>query len=87
MPRYLIERELGDITDDALEAAGEESTRVREEGFPEIVWEHSHVVRTADGLRSYCVYAAPDVQSIRAHAERAGLPVDRVHEIHVDLRP
>lgn len=87
MPRYLIVRELGDITDDQLDGAAEESRRVREEGFPGIDWEHSHVVRVAGGLRSYCIYAAPSAESVRAHAHRAGLPVDEVHEIHTDIVP
>ncbi len=85
MPRYVIERELGDITDAQLAAAADESRRVREEAFPGIAWEHSHVVRVDGGLRSYCIYAAPDPDTIRAHASRAGIPAGRIHEIHADI--
>src|SRR4051794_22120036 len=60
MPRYLIHRALGDITDDQLDAAAGESRRVRDEQFPEIEWEHSHVVTTGAGKVAYCVYGAPD---------------------------
>lgn len=87
MPRYLIHRALGDVTEDQLEAAAEVSRRVRDEQFPEIQWEHSHVVRTGDGLTSYCVYAAPTAQHVRDHAAAAGLPADEVLEIERDLVP
>jgi hypothetical protein len=87
MPRYVIHRTLGDITDAQLEAAAEESRRVRAESFPEIDWEHSHVVRTAGGLYSYCVYGAPSAQHVRDHAAAAGLPVDDVYEIEHELVP
>ncbi len=87
MPRYLVHRVLGDVTDDELEAAAETSRRVRAERFPEIEWEHSHVVRSGDGLTSYCVYAAPSAQHVRDHAAAAGLPADDVLEIERDLHP
>ena len=87
MPRYVIERELGDITDAELQEAAERSMRVRTEEFPEIDWEHSHVVRTSAGLMSYCVYGAPDDETIRAHAAAVGIPADRIHPIHTDIVP
>jgi U3 small nucleolar ribonucleoprotein component len=86
MPRYLIQRTLGNITEDELDAAAEASSRVREEQFPDIEWEHSHVVRTGDGLTSYCIYAAPTAQRLREHAAASGLPADDVQEIHRDLQ-
>jgi hypothetical protein len=87
VPRYLIHRALGDVSDEQLEAAAEVSRRVRAEQFPEIIWEHSHVVRGAGGLVSYCVYEAPSEQHVRDHAAAAGLPADDVQEIERDLVP
>ena len=88
MPRYVIHRDLGDITDAQLDAAAKESERLRLSDFPEIGWEHSHVIRVeGSGLRALCVYSAPDPAAIRAYSERAGLPVDGIHEIHADLTP
>lgn len=87
MPRYLVQRTLGDIDQATLDAAAEHSARVREEQFPALEWEHSHVVRTEDGLVSYCVYGAPDEQAVRDHGAAAGLPVDGVSEIERDLHP
>jgi Protein of unknown function (DUF4242) len=88
MPRYLVHRALGAVTDEQLEAAAERSARVRDEQFPEIAWEHSHVVRDDDGgFTAYCVYAAPTMQHIRDHAAASGLPADEVREIERDLVP
>ena len=88
MPRYFVHRALGDVTDEQLEAAAEMSRRVRADQFPDIEWEHSHVVRTADGGRtSYCIYAAPTPDRVRDHAAAAGLPADDVQEIERDLLP
>jgi hypothetical protein len=87
VPRYVIERALGDITDEELWRAAERSKQVREDGFPEIDWEHSHVVRTSGGLTSFCIYTAPDVQVIRDHAAAVGIPADQIHEIHADIVP
>jgi hypothetical protein len=85
MPRYVIQRTLGTVSDEELEAAAENSRRVREADFPEIVWEHSHVVHVGDGLKTYCVYSAPDAQMVRDHAAAAGLPADDVEEIKLDI--
>jgi hypothetical protein len=82
-----VERDLGDITDAQLDEAARESERVRLEDFPEIGWEHSHVVRVAGGLRSFCIYSAPDEQVIRDHAARVGIPADRIHVIHAEIVP
>jgi hypothetical protein len=88
MPRYLVHRALGDVSDEQLEAAADRSRRVRDEQFPEIEWEHSHIVRDdGGGLTSYCVYAAPTVQHVRDHAAAAGLPADGVQVIERDLVP
>ena len=51
-----------------------QSLRVMQEMGSQIQWLHSYV--TEDKV--YCVYVAPDEDSIREHARRAGLPVNRV---------
>ena len=85
MPRYVIQRTLGHVSDADLDAAADNSRRVREASFPDITWEHSHVVHTADGLKSYCVYDAPSEQMVRDHAAASGLPADDVEEIKLDI--
>lgn len=88
MPRYLIRRDLGDITEAQLEIAADTSTRVRVERFSDIVHERSHVVRApAGGVVAYCVYAADDEQRLRDHAAAAGIPLDELLVIERELLP
>ena len=87
MPRYLIERSFGHVTPEQLKEGGSTSKRVAAEQFPKIVWEHSHAVNTPGGLKTYCVYDAPDEQYIRDHASVAGLPCDSIQEIAETVGP
>jgi hypothetical protein len=61
--------------------------RVANEQFPKIVWEHSYAIETPDGLRTMCVYGAPDEQYVRDHAAAAGLPCNNVFEIAETVGP
>lgn len=87
MPRYLMERTVGDVTREELDRIAERSQQIREERFPEITWEHSHVVRTPEGLKAVCVYESPNPESVQAHAAALGLPVERFYEVETDLTP
>lgn len=87
MSRYLLERTVGDVTRDDLDAIAARSTEIRLARFPQIEWEHTHVVRTDAGLKAFCVYESPDPESVRAHAEALGLPVERMYEVETDLSP
>jgi hypothetical protein len=87
MSRYIIQRNLGNVTMQDLEGAARKSKQVREASFPDITWEHSHVVRTASGLMTFCVYSAPSVERVKAHAAAAGLPADEVFDLITDVDP
>ena len=84
MPRYLIERSVPGLSRDALSDAGRRSVAVLAE-MPEVRWIRSYV-SDVDG-KIYCEYDAPSVEAIREHARRAGLPVDRVSEIALEINP
>ena len=84
MPRYLIERSVPGLSRDALTEAGRRSVAVLAE-MPEVRWIRSYV-SDVDG-KIYCEYDAPSVEAIREHARRAGLPVDRVSEIALEINP
>ena len=89
MPRYVIERFFDRITDDDMLAASVRSDRIAAERFPEIVWEHSHVVIDGDGTpKSYCVYDAPTEEMVREHARLLGDHfVQEIYEIAGDVSP
>ena len=84
MSRYLIERTVGPITKEELEAAARTSKQVLE-GMSGVQWVRSYVSDREGKI--FCEYDAPDEESIREHARRAGLPVDRITEITVEVSP
>lgn len=88
MPRFLIVRRF-DVAEDQMPEVGRRSREVAEEKFPEITWEHSHVVVTDDGVvHTYCVYDAPSEEIVRAHAKALGKhSIDELYEIAGDVTP
>ena len=88
MPRYLVVRTF-DVGEEEMPEVGRRSNEVIEGGYPQIVWEHSHVVVNEDGkVMTYCVYEAPDEETVRDHAVDLGRhTVDAVHEIAGDVTP
>lgn len=88
MPRYLIEREFGDAEEEAMQKIGERMKRVATESFPEVVWEHSHVVADESGVKTYCVYAAPDEEQLLRHGAMVREhTILRISEIVGDVTP
>ena len=88
MPRYLVLRTF-DVDEEAMPDVGRRSKEIAQEQFPEITWEHSHVIVRDDGtVRTYCVYAAPDQETVRAHGRRLGRhSIEDVLEIAGDVTP
>ena len=78
-----------DVTEPEMGAVGRRSRELTEDEFPEITWEHSHVVVDERGkVRTYCVYAAPSEEIVREHASRMGQHViDSLEEIAGDVTP
>ena len=84
MPRFIIERAVGTLTREQLQAAGRKSVEVLD-GMPGVVWIRSYV-SDVDG-KIYCEYDAPDAAAVREHARRAGLPADRIAEVALEINP
>lgn len=84
MPSYLIERDVGQVSPEQLQAAGRLSNQVLA-GMPEVVWVKSYV-SDAEG-KIYCEYAAPNPKAVLEHARRAGLPANRISEISQQIDP
>jgi hypothetical protein len=78
-----------DVGEEEMPEVGRRSNEVIEGGYPQIIWEHSHVVVNDDGkVMTYCVYEAPDEETVRNHAVDLGRhTVDAVHEIAGDVTP
>jgi hypothetical protein len=84
MPRYIIERSVPALSREELDAAARRSIAVLE-GMPGVRWIRSYV-SSAEG-KIYCEYDAPNPEAILEHARRAGLPVDRISEIALEISP
>jgi hypothetical protein len=88
VPRYLIVRSF-EVLEEDMPSVGRRSRRLVENEFPEITWEHSHVVVEDSGaVKTYCVYTGPDEETIRSHSATLGdHTVDVLHEIAGDITP
>jgi hypothetical protein len=53
--------------------------------MPGVKWIRSYV-SDAEG-KIYCEYDAPSIDAIIEHARRAGIPVDRVSEVSMEISP
>jgi hypothetical protein len=89
VPRYVVERAFSRISDEEMLAASVRSLREASEHFPGITWEHSHVCMDGDGgVTTFCVYGAPDEQTVRDHAAAfGGHTIVRIYEILEDVTP
>ncbi len=86
MPQFVIEREIpgaGALSEIQIRDIALQSLQTLKEMGPQIQWLHSYV--TEDKV--YCVYLAPDEDSIREHARRVGIPADRVSAVRRLIDP
>ena len=79
MDTYVILRRSGWNSVDDLGEAAERSTAEGEQMPDDIRWIRSYVLAEPSGeLGTVCIYQASSPEAIRAHAYRAGLPVDEI---------
>jgi hypothetical protein len=79
METYVILRRSGWRTPEELQAAAARSIEEGDRTPDDIRWIRSYVLAETSGeVGTVCVYQASSPEAIRAHAERAGLPVDEI---------
>jgi hypothetical protein len=83
MARYMVERLFPDrlaipVTDDGVATCLGVVDRNAELG---VTWVHSYV--SEDKRKTFCIYDAPDPESIRRAAERNGLPIENITRVRV----
>ena len=86
VPQYVIEREIpgaGALSETQVRDLSLRSLQVLKEMGSQIQWLHSYV--TEDKV--YCVYLAPNENSIREHARKVGLQADRVSAVRRLIDP
>jgi len=88
MPRYLVERVFSEAAQQDIQEAGSRMKRVAVDSFPEITWEHSHVVSDESGIKSFCVYDSPNEETLHQHGDEVGVAgIVRIYEIAGDVTP
>ena len=86
MPKFVIEREIlgaGKLPRQELQAIAQKSCGVLQSMGPKIQWVQSFV--TDDKI--YCVYVAPDEETVRQHAQKGGFPADVVARVRSVIDP
>ncbi len=86
MPKFVIEREIsgvGSLPPAQLQAISQKSCGVLQNMGPKIQWIHSYV--TDDKI--YCVYIAPDEETVRQHAQQGGFPANRISQVRAVIDP
>ncbi len=86
MPKYVIEREIpgaGNIPPRELQAISQKSCGVLKGLGPQIQWVQSFV--TDDKI--YCIYIAPDRETVLEHARQGGFPANSVAQVRSVIDP
>ena len=86
MPKYVIERDVpgvGKLPPGQIQAISQKSCSVLRNLGPQIQWLHSYV--TDDKI--YCIYNAPDADTIREHAKKGGFPANVVSRVRTIIDP
>jgi len=83
MDLYVIRRKSAWGSLRELEAIGAKSAKIGNDEMPDRVrWIRSYVVKEPDGrFGSVCIYQAKDLDSIREHARRVGMPADEIFPV------
>jgi hypothetical protein len=86
LKRFLIERDIpgiGAMSIVELCGAARASNQAIEKIGKTIQWQHSYLA----GDKTFCVYLADSEDSVRRHAEMAGIPVTRITEVPQIIDP
>jgi hypothetical protein len=86
MPKFVIEREIpgaGKLGKQELQAISQKSCSVLKNMGPQIQWVQSYV--TDDKI--YCVYVAPDADTVREHARQGGFPANVISRVRTIIDP
>jgi hypothetical protein len=86
MPKFVIERDIvgaGKLPKQELQAISQKSCSVLQGMGPKIQWVQSYV--TDDKI--YCIYVAPDEETVRTHAQKGGFPANSIARVRSVIDP
>lgn len=82
MPRFVVERSFAE----ELAVSNEMASTIRDVG-KSVGAEWMFSFLSADKKKTYCVYEAPNAESVKNASTKLNLPVDRITELSGELRP
>jgi len=85
MPRYIVERTVGQLTDEEWNEVGEKANAAIRELDAGVVWVRSYISH-AEG-KVYCEYDAPSKETVIELSRMAGMPIDQISEINFEISP
>lgn len=83
MPKYILVRTVGQISEEEIEAAALRSLEALDE-MTDVRWIRSYY--SAEEGKLYCEYEAPTADLVFEHAQMANLPLDRCSVVR-ELEP
>jgi hypothetical protein len=86
MPKFVIEREIpgaGQLSNRELQAISQKSCGVLRAMGPQVQWVQSYVTDN----KIYCIYLAPDEESVREHARQGGFPANSIAQVRAVIDP
>jgi hypothetical protein len=86
MPMYLIKRNFGSISDESLGSAAQTSKQVCST-LPGVKWVRSYLAIEDGEKITYCIYEAPDQETVKKQAEQANLPCDEITLLEAEIDP
>ena len=84
MPKYIVVRTVGQLSEAEIEAASLRSLEAIDR-TPGVRWIRSYY--SAEEGKLYCEYEAPSAELVFEHARRAQLPIDQASEVVRELEP
>ena len=84
MPRFIIERTLPNLSPEELQKVGkkvvEEADRLNG-----VTWIKSSISQSEG--KSYCEFEAPNLEILKEHSDKVGLPVDKITTVELEVDP
>ncbi|MGF1471735.1 MAG: DUF4242 domain-containing protein [Rubrobacteraceae bacterium] len=74
MPRYMLERVVGELSEEQMKAAFAKEQGIQQQ-MPDVRWVRSYY--SAEEGKLYCEYEAANLESVLELNRRVGVPVDR----------
>ena len=84
MPRYVVERTILKMSPEEWQALGKKVVKVAD-SMPGVKQIKSSISESEG--KSYCEFEVPNPEALRKHAEQAGLPVDKISQVEMEVEP